>query len=604
MLKAEVAITLTLNGPLLTRSSSMGQHGVDAPVARTSDGRCCVAGSLVKGRLLQAWSELLAAVGTVPGRFDPRLVEWLGEGTGDAQAYNSPNADPRRGKLYFSDFVEDSKSERGRLFRIAIDRSRGSVDEGSYQVMEAPYGSGQQILLRGVVRFLARDQAEADDIAGHLKFGLRWITNLGGERTVGFGRLKNVAVTTPNLKAPSAAQGEGVAFSFALMPESPFCIVDQRISNNLYSSGKIIPGSVVKGCLATSWRAALGKGPGDVEPGMDPNRLELCAAFPQLRITLGLPSPRTKLIRPTYPPFSRVKAGESWKDVALCAGAGLIQGHAPKFVPDWKDEDWRQTWQHFNWPDVKRELRVRTAMNPKTRRAEDKALFGYERTLPDDLAWIFEADLSRVTPAEQSTVSRQLRELLSLGLHGFGKTKASGIVQMLPASRDTAVGYPGKQKNDPWIVTLQTPALLCDPAEAGGGPDALHASYAKAWSALSGRSLHLDRFFAQQSLAGGYYLHRRFMRSDGYKPYLLTDAGSVFVLSAVDGAEEKGRQCVADWRSYGLPVPDWAEKRYALEDSGTAWKNCPYLPENGYGEIVVDLPSHWKEDAHGEFVPV
>ena len=44
---------------------------------------------------------------------------------------------------------------------------------------------------------------------------------------------------------------------------------------------------------------------------------------------------------------------------------------------------------------------------------------------------------------------------------------------------------------------------------------------------------------------------------------------------------------VTRWLEQGLPLPRWAEKAY-----GKSFETNPYLPTNGYGEIVVDLPVH------------
>ena len=93
-------------------------------------------------------------------------------------------------------------------------------------------------------------------------------------------------------------------------------------------------------------------------------------------------------------------------------------------------------------------------------------------------------------------------------------------------------------------------------------------------------------------MAGGDYIFRRFMGGNNYMPFLLTDAGSVFVFESVhaEGAEEK----VREWHEQGLPVPGWAMERYKRGDlPGSHWSNCPYTPENGYGEIAVNLAVHW-----------
>jgi hypothetical protein len=44
----------------------------------------------------------------------------------------------------------------------------------------------------------------------------------------------------------------------------------------------------------------------------------------------------------------------------------------------------------------------------------------------------------------------------------------------------------------------------------------------------------------------------------------------------------------------GLPLPVWALAEYG-QYNRELWETCPFVPENGYGEIAVNLAWHWKE---------
>lgn len=44
-------LTLTVQGPVLTRATAIGGYGIDAPVARAADGAPMLAGSHVQGKL-------------------------------------------------------------------------------------------------------------------------------------------------------------------------------------------------------------------------------------------------------------------------------------------------------------------------------------------------------------------------------------------------------------------------------------------------------------------------------------------------------------------------------------------------------------------------
>ncbi|MFZ4987298.1 MAG: hypothetical protein ACOYLF_17735, partial [Blastocatellia bacterium] len=130
-------------------------------------------------------------------------------------------------------------------------------------------------------------------------------------------------------------------------------------------------------------------------------------------------------------------------------------------------------------------------------------------------------------------------------------------------------------------------------------PKDLYQLYHEIWSQLSDGSLHLCHFFASQSLAGGFYLHRRFRETQPkYYPFLLTNPGSVFVLRKEQNA---AGQFIRDWLQHGLPLPDWAQQRYAPPGTpGEHWDYCPYIRQNGFGEIAVNLQHHIPEPGEGE----
>ena len=142
------------------------------------------------------------------------------------------------------------------------------------------------------------------------------------------------------------------------------------------------------------------------------------------------------------------------------------------------------------------------------------------------------------------------------------------------------------------VVTLQTDGLMTDPDLLRA--EGLEAAYRDFWREASGGStgtgepgaFALARFFARQSLHGGY-LTRRAGRG-GYEPYLVTDRGSVFVLEPTG----RGRpdEVLKRWRA-GLPVPKWVETRYGLSGK-PLWQSCPFLPHVGFGEIAIDLACH------------
>jgi hypothetical protein len=124
----------------------------------------------------------------------------------------------------------------------------------------------------------------------------------------------------------------------------------------------------------------------------------------------------------------------------------------------------------------------------------------------------------------------------------------------------------------------------------------LHGAYAAYWDELSGGALTLDDFFAHQGFEGGYRYHRylgaaeRKNRPNNYRPYYLTLSGSLFKLRVTD--EIKAPKLLIQWMSSGLPLPKWALAEYG-QYNRPLWETCPFVPENGYGEIAVNLAWHW-----------
>jgi len=116
---------------------------------------------------------------------------------------------------------------------------------------------------------------------------------------------------------------------------------------------------------------------------------------------------------------------------------------------------------------------------------------------------------------------------------------------------------------------LQTPAWLLSPGSLAKDGADLFEAYSHYFS--DRLNCTLEDFAALQYWSGGpRFVGRKSSRSDGYYPWLMTHAGSVFILADVDEVK-----LLAALRC-GLPA---AENR--------TWKDCPFLPQNGYGEIVA-----------------
>lgn len=608
MIRVELPIDLTLQAPFLTQSTAPGAYGLDAVLARDHRGRIMLPGTLVLGRLRQAWEELRDAVGEPCSTGDPDLdtsrVVPTKEEISDLLGAQLARGDyqPRRKRLHCTDFlfngVEPDTAIRN---RIAIDNERGTAEQGQLMALESPFGSGQPLVFSGLVRFDAGNPEKVAIIREQILCGLQWIAQLGAYRGIGFGRLVDVTAHDPvqhEIKVrenPSEHQPWHKACGLELVcaPEAPFCLADRPRAGNIFTSLEEIAGGVLKGCLAETLQRLKNH-----TPGTDFPFATLEAAFSQLRFSHAFPS-STCLTRPTRPPLSLVKC-KGLYDVALLPGPCLIKGTAPEFSVDWKESD--DVRAHFGWPSLRREMRVRTAVDREMLRNQDEELFAYEMIVPNGQCWLARIDASDVEEKDRAEVLRQVAALLRPGLLGLGKSKVAVRVEILEegtlksacpqdhtVNLDTLDGF--------LVLTLQTPALLLDPEALAGKTDrqTLLRAYQTAWNELSGELLYLERFFARQDLSGGRYQHGRFQQDRPYRPWLLTTAGSVFVFNVKVKDPLQVQEKVKEWQRKGLALPPTVIKSYGLPESGdvqTTWQHCPFIPQNGFGEIAVNLEVH------------
>jgi CRISPR/Cas system CSM-associated protein Csm3 (group 7 of RAMP superfamily) len=579
MKQTTATIHLTLTGPILTQSSVPGALGIDTPVARNEKGLPYLPFSLIKGRIRQSWEEL--------GYNDSSA--WFGDRP------RSGDYLPARGRLTFSDFVLAGNPPATQIrHRIAISSETGAADDGALQIIESPFAPGEAVSFRGQVSWLsemavrAEPPLEAVTARNALEHAFRWTTSFGAGRSVGFGRVAAVELEVTEqecLTAPPA--GEVPArIGLTIRMLDPFCVSKRRVSDNIFESDTILTGGVLRGYLAATINQAIGRPDGkDVTDFSEAPTLwpALRSAFNDLRITHAFPARATDS-RPSVAPLSLVKTNGQIYDVALCVGPTLIDGQAPAFRVDWKSS--ADVDADFGWPSLQRQLRVRTAIDRGKRRAQDEQLFAYEMVVPpEDVVWRGVLDLEDVSEANRPAVVADLESLLALSRPGIGKSKARAEIMLHDSAAlipDAAA--PAIEEQGPWIMSLQTPALLCDPLELGpaAGREELGSEYARVFEQISKSSLRLIRYFATQSLAGGY-LTRRFQSGKQYYPFLLTDEASVFVFETGDGvASETAAETLKSWKRGGLPLPPWAIQRYTDD-----WSSCPFRPKDGFGEVAV-----------------
>lgn len=597
----KMEISLKIQSPFLCSATGPGSWGIDLSFNRNHEGKLSIPKSHIKGKLREAWNELQQ---TETLSID--INHWLGKSSGD----DAGNYAPHRGLMIFSDFICLDKQDFSQTHRIRIEKTSGTAGEGALITVEVPHLSGKTTKWSGEIAFPAVDQTEGERVKEHILTGLKWITALGAEKGVGYGRLMEVECESfcqEESKAHMISPADAIGLAITML--DPLMIGGVRIKDNYLKSETILTGSVIKGALAQSIRRRLNLNgnqeinestPGITEAGIS----NLARHFEHLRITHAFPS-RQSLVRPVKQPLSLVKA-KGLHDIALSEKPRLINDKAPAFAIDWKDSS--DVDFAYGWAHPKTLARTRTAIETVTRRAEEEKLYTFEYICPVDdqnkeIIWLSNIYLpDNLDKDEHEQLSDEICFVVHNWFDYIGKRDSriktarvsSGhwpsAVRKLDISRDKII-----------VLTLQSDALILDPWELKEeDKDSFFEAYKKFWNDISDNALELKHFFAAQKLRGGY-LGRRFRIdkkycpiNEKYYPFFLTSAGSVFVLKIKD--QPKAAKLGKTWRHYGLPIPDWAFERYDRSSGGRLdWRKCPFTPENGFGEIVMNLPCHWEQ---------
>ena len=587
---------------ILAFDVALRRFAIDAPVARIAGGfgaTPVIAGSHVAGKLRQAWEEL--------SDYDPAFkdaLQWLGaEGLTPPAASAPAKAEfaGRRRRLSFGDFEADGGGDPlGRRNRIAICETTGAASDGALLTMETPWPAGAEVTFRGTLRFSGAGDGEA--LIRQVRLGLNWMVQLGAERSVGFGRVLGAEVGVrehrPAAAAPSTdADGR---IGFLLEFHDPFCIAEQTtqsIWKNTFRACDYVPGAVTRGVLANMLAAA---GP-DKFPCLESH-------FDKLRATHAFaaepPAAGDAVRRPVAVPLSlSVDGDKAFADAALSEPCSLLKDEAPAFAPNWKVKTWDEAGKLCGASFPQTELRLHTAIDAEKLRADEGNLFAQEVVRPEGFVWAGHLDLSGLAPGRREEALAEIRRLAAGGVGGIGKTDAWASLHLVAATRVSPAVPSVAAGQGVFVVTLQSHALLCGPEPfAVGAKDApalLEKEYAAAWTEATDGLAEMQAHFAGHSLWGGRFLASRYFDGTGdrYRPYVLTGPGSVFVLRAVAGKEKQAERKLAHLARHGLPLPTIAKRGYMAEadwsvESSGLWRCCPFVPENGYGEIAVDLSLH------------
>lgn len=599
------AVTLTasldIKGPILSKSSTAARFGIDAAAARDAEGRLYLPYSLVKGKVKEAWRELQK----VDNLSELSYQTWLGK---DSPAAGNSDWESERGRLFFTDFKTPKSVPTQLIYtRSSLDDDTLAVEEGALFALEYAVKPGATATFQGEISFLSSSDEEIERVKRRLEFTLNWLMHVGSGFSIGLGQITGVRLE--QTVVPLSSEETDDYNLLTLTFNEPFCIAKPRkgTDSNLFESSDVVTGSVVRGALATMLKTLIGLSSGEEineQTGANSPYALLAKHFNTVTFRHALPH-KLEQGKPTVPPFSVVKSSKDVLcDVGLFEEPTLIDQNAVVFQTDWKDGDFDKLQEPFSFFKPHKELRVRTAIDDKTGTSKETALFSYESILPTgyegegdqkrkvEYKWQVAVDFSSIQNVqERASVRQQLKGLSQAGLFGIGKTKARAKTRFDYEARESTTV---QAVEGVYILTLQSKALLFEPNQFKENTTLLEV-YKNYFNEVSEGQLELVRFFATQSLSGGYLLSRLQAKSNRpYYPFVLTDEGSVFVLKAKG---EHATEKLEDWLKYGLSLSEAVKAFY-----GETWRENPYIPEDGYGAIAINLSCHTDMKATGEQV--
>jgi hypothetical protein len=594
-----------LESPFLSQGLWANSPGLDTALVRDYQDRLIIPGSQLQGVLLSVLREMLRQ-GTT--KFNQaHMVEWFGQGSGDA--YDNPVEgldnpfEPQKGCVHCGDLVCQLpiEDQGATATRIAIDEHTGSVAEGALQVLEQPFPLGKGVHFAGELTFWDRENQAALfwEIAG---LALRFVPALGAVKSSGFGNLAHpmelidqggqASLVVDLSSAETLTVDDRLAFELEFL--EPFVVDAELIGGNIYQGSHIIPGAVIKGCLAQKLEMAGGLA-------------DLNAALSQIVISHAFPIKASEptASRPRAIPFSLIQRdkkkskGEGYdKKLFDCfwdSDTAAWRDDLIAYPIDWKGAAWEAAKAELGWTGaIGYHVRTRTAIKSAKGVVEKGKLFSYREVIPADLGWRFLVDRGS---ADEWHFRKIVCALLA-GLDFVGKTDARAMCrQVVDASTDAVPARADYAGQPTWRVTLQTPALLLDTGAAirqpgQEEPPAPHELYQAYWQEVaklawtqSPPTVRLVDYRAAQKWEGGYRARRFWQREGRYTPYLLTQPGSVFLLTLEGATPESQQSFFTQVVRRGLPV---SFRGKVQSDSPGLWEECPYTPENGYGEVTVD----------------
>ena len=554
MKRIVLSVAVTVQSPFLFPDTVAGSFGLDRVALRDTTDRPILPQDQLRGVLFHACAEAAAAMNLAR---DTRLAIFgrpSAEARSDDPGEGPAPADfePARGRILFGDLVAEQPGKGLRSMRVHIDPDTGAVEEGKLIFAELIAPPGAAVTFAGEAVLMATE-AEAKVWLPLIKAAASWVSAIGAMKSAGFGEVTGIELHRVS-DAPLPAQpvaGVAERQGYHLRFDRRFAVDVRRVADNIYVGQDTVPGAVIKGALA--------------------RKLDLCGELAELAqavTDLSISQARRVDAGAAVPASMVVAPGSGTVGDALLVPPGkgaMIGGKPALFRCDWKpgaEDAVRQALRLGVAQAQPRSLRTHVSIDTTTGTAADRMLHAIDAVEPAGALWSCVVDYGAIADPE---ARRRIAGSLEGGLDGIGRTGASLKLERADASPLPRV-IPIAGKSDLFAVVLESDAVMASPQDGEDAFDAYRAWWARV---LPGAQMH--GHYATQRLAGGY-IARRYAAGAGYRPFWLTEAGSVFLLQGniAEALENLVRN--------RLPSP-------VIGGVATDWRTCPYQPENGYGEI-------------------
>lgn len=608
-------VSLIVAAPFTTGSTENAERGFDDAQLRDADGTPMVAGSHLQGLLRHFLGDVhrveqKAGIGG-SDKLVPRDVffEWFGrpghqlvnaEEQEDSRDYDDPDEQPgvltenRRARLTFRDLVLEGHEPRERRDRdrIRIDVERRSAKGGAWLTSEQLFPTGAKVSYSNdAALVLYGTTEEAENLTTVFSLFKESLPAIGGDKGAGFGKVVDLSMETIEArpftipeKSDSVVANSTTVCRFRLA--QPLLVDPELLSGNLLRSSIDIPGAALKAALAEAGQTAH-------SGGKDAFDQEFGAVLSQIVVRHALAARPHSWKRRSSFPFSLAAAvTEDGREVFVDGFADGV--NELWFAVNFKEHHRSALRAYYPVFDFEPALltRTRTAIREGEFTAEPHRLFNHQAVSPQDVEWHTEFVIPERFTDEDRAKAGRLLALFASGAVQIGKLRADIVDVRLDRDCANRIAEPADPRAavKSWRMKVDTPAWILgmnEVDELHRGAD-LRTVYRQRMQALLGPAhAAIDweqfSFFAQHEWSGGRRAVRYKQQDDGgYYPYLLTRPGSVFRFVERDDPGEPDRDALAGamsgFAARGLPT--------ARHDAN--WRNCPFVPENGYGEVTID----------------